>query len=280
MDKDSPFNDERFNFRMFPKDPKKLTAAMVNEFTEQYSNFKKQTVLFQRNATDGIRMNDDSSSGLLYECVICDEKLANLEEVNLHLSSTHHEPVELLRNTAHKPIVGLDLIIEYRDDLNEIKEFECTLCSLFFSTHTIFWHVISSFHKEKFFAYKHPDDFINHIENPKAKAEKIDEALINYHEKNNSDRGYFLYRRFEKGRMESATVNMTKINMTYLYPTESTKVNANIQKDEKWLIPVQKNLNLTILNDQQFQKGKELLQKMNQAILEFTGPIPGPNAGK
>ncbi len=96
-------------------------------------------------------MNEDSSSGLLYECVICDEKLANLEEVNLHLSSTHHEPVELLRNTAHKPIVGLDLIIEYRDDLNEIKEFECTLCSLFFSTHTIFWHVISSFHKEKFF---------------------------------------------------------------------------------------------------------------------------------
>lgn len=115
------------------------------------------------------------------------------------------------------------------------------------------------------------------------KAKKIDEALINYHESANSDRGYFLYRRFEKGRMESATTNLMKINMTYikkLYPTESSKVKTNIQKEERWLIPVQKNLNFTILNDQQFQKGKELLQKMNQAILEFTGPIPEPNFSK
>lgn len=112
------------------------------------------------------------------------------------------------------------------------------------------------------------------------KAEKIDEALINFYEKNNTDRGYFLYRRFEKGRMESATPILMKVNMSYVkkfYPTETSKLNAHIAKEERWLTPVQSNLNLTIQNDQQFQRGKELLQRMNQAILEFTGPVPNSN---
>lgn len=73
-----------------------------------------------------------------------------MDQVTEHLANKHQEPLQLLRTTSVRPIVGLDLIIEYRNEMDEICEYECTLCSLFFSKLHIFWHIISLLHKEKF----------------------------------------------------------------------------------------------------------------------------------
>lgn len=57
----------------------------------------------------------------------------------------------MLRNTPCQPVVGLDLIVENRNDNNDIVEYECSICSVFLHQKMIFWHVISFPHKEQFF---------------------------------------------------------------------------------------------------------------------------------
>lgn len=105
----------------------------------------------------------------------------------------------------------------------------------------------------------------------KEKHERVDEALLKY-EESQSDRGYFLFRRFQKGMIESVTPCLMRLNMTYiskLYPTEENQMQKYIEKEERWLLPIADKLELKIYSEQQFNKGKDLLMKMNRSLLDY-----------
>ncbi|KAJ6224407.1 hypothetical protein RDWZM_002952 [Blomia tropicalis] len=230
---------------------------------------KKQSLI--RLIADGIRIDPDSSSTYAgFLCVICDQKLPSLDFVNQHIAERHNEPIDLLLKTANKPVVGLDSIIEYRNDKNEIIQYECTLCKLFFLKHVIFWHVISYPHKEKFFNSKYSEHPISQMVDRKTKLEKIDQLLIE-HENKLSDRGKFLSKPFTSGMIES--VNISKLNMAYirkLFPTETSKVNQLCLKEERALHNLKTHLSLQVQNPRQFARGKEILQEMNKALIDYS----------
>ena len=94
------------------------------------------------------------------------------------------------------------------------------------------------------------------------------------HESSQADRGRFLYRFFDKGMIESISQMQWKLNMNYitkLYPNESSRINKELEKNERWMIAVRDNLDFKIENEEQFQRGKELLQRMNKALLDYSG---------
>jgi len=267
------FNEDILDFKFLPNN-----SEMTESIFNQYQNLpgggrtKKSTLI--RYLHEGIRLNPNEEGTFL--CVICNVNLSNNDEVSDHIENAHKEPLELLRNTTRKPVVGVDLIIEYRNDKGDIIEYECNLCCLSFNKQTVFWHVISYPHKERFFKAKFSTDAICQLTDPNVKHEKIDQALINY-EKSKPDRGRFLYRRFENGMIESVSHIQSKLNMTYIrkmYPTEKVKLDQLYEREEKIITPLKNSLDIKIENNEHFQQGKAVLQKMNKALIEYFNTCP------
>lgn len=98
----------------------------------------------------------------------------------------------------------------------------------------------------------------------------IDEALVAY-EKSNPNRGEFIHAPFEKWMISSAT---RSLNMRYIqsnFPSEVSRMRAVYQNSQHLIAKCENGgADIKVHNQHQLQQGKEILQKLNKAVLDFT----------
>ncbi|KAI7695254.1 hypothetical protein SSS_09782 [Sarcoptes scabiei] len=255
------FNDKALDLCLSRKD---LTALA------HHACFNKKYIQLSL-AHQGIRKSKNN----LICCVICNKEFKKMDPVFEHIEQNHHSINQMLRQSHLRPIVGLDNIEEYRNEKNQLIEYRCNLCNLYYCREKITWHILSYYHKEQFFKFKFPKSPLIQIEPIEQRRMEMDRFLMEYDKRN--DRGNLVRKTFTKGMIQKSQARQFdyRLNLEYiknLYPSEGRRLYhlLSVNAQPKLLVPMKKGFAIDLKTEEDFEDGKNLLQRINESLLEFT----------
>ncbi|KAI7695256.1 hypothetical protein SSS_09782 [Sarcoptes scabiei] len=104
---------------------------------------------------------------------------------------------------------------------------------------------------------------------------EMDRFLMEYDKRN--DRGNLVRKTFTKGMIQKSQARQFdyRLNLEYiknLYPSEGRRLYhlLSVNAQPKLLVPMKKGFAIDLKTEEDFEDGKNLLQRINESLLEFT----------